>query len=287
MENKRILVTGGAGFIGGHLCEALSQKNSVFSLDNYFIGSQNNHVPSVLEYTNGGTYCRQLLRKYENYDLDYIYHLGEYSRVEQSFDDYKKVFKYNLTGTRNVVELAKKTGAKLIYAGSSTKFADETPDYIQSPYAWSKKINTELVNNCGKWFGMDYAITYFYNAYGPRELAQSKYATLIGIYTKAMQENRPLSVVSPGTQVRNFTYVKDIVAALELIGEFGQGDEYGIGSDTAYSVLDVAKMFGGEIQYLPARRGNRLSASVITEKTKQLGWTTKMDLETYIKGLSI
>ena len=287
MKNKKVLITGGAGFIGSYLCEELAKDNQVFSLDNYFTGSIANHVPGVLEYKHGGTYSPSLISRYENYGLDYIFHFGEYSRVEQSFEDYKKVFKYNLAGTRNVLELAKKTGAKLIYAGSSTKFADEHPDYIQSPYAWAKKINTELVSNYGKWFGIDYAITYFYNVYGPRELSTGTYATLMGIYTKAMMDGQPLTIVKPGTQRRNFTYIGDTINALKLIGEFGEGDEYGIGADQAYTIEEVAKLFGGPIEYLEPRRGNRMSASVITDKTRALGWKPTMDLETYIKGLNL
>lgn len=285
MKNKRILVTGGAGFIGSHLCERLAETNTVVSVDNYFTGCRTNHVPKVAEYNHGGTYAANFIPKYEHYGFDLIYHLGEYSRVEQSFDDYKKAFKYNLAGTRNVLELAKKTGAKLVYAGSSTKFAHDDAGYIQSPYAWSKKVNTELVVNYGKWFGLNYAITYFYNVYGGREISSGNYATLIGRYTEAMRNGNPLQVVRPGVQTRNFTYIEDVINALVLIGEHGSGDEYGIGSSNAYSINHVARMFGGPIEYLEERRGNRMSADVITEKTRELGWVPKQNLIEYITRL--
>lgn len=285
MENKRVLVTGGAGFIGSHLCEVLAKTNEVFVLDNYFTGSKTNHVTGVLEYHHGGTYSPSLISKYEHYNLDYIFHLGEYSRVEQSFADYKKVFKYNLTGTKNVLELTRKTGAKLIYAGSSTKFTHEHEGFVQSPYAWSKKINTELVVNYGKWFNIDYAISYFYNVYGGREISSGNYATLIGRYTEAMRSGDTLKVVQPGTQRRNFTYIDDIISALVLIGDNGYGDEYGIGADRAYSITEVAELFGGDVELLEPRLGNRMSASVITDKTRSLGWSPKTSLEDYINNL--
>ena len=79
---------------------------------------------------------------------------------------------------------------------------------------------------------------------------------------------KPITVVSPGIQRRNFTHVKDIVSGLITVGDFGQGDNFGIGSDDQYSILEVAKMFGGEIEFLPERRGNRKNASVKTEKQK-------------------
>lgn len=286
IQNKRILVTGGAGFIGSHLCERLVQNgNQVLSLDNYFTGSKVNHVDGVLEYRHAGTYTPDLMSHYENLGLDLIFHLGEYSRVEQSFADYKKVFKYNIRGTRNVLELTKRTGAKLIYAGSSTKFTHEHEGFVQSPYAWTKKINTELVTNYGQWFGIDYAITYFYNVYGGREISSGNYATLIGRYTEAMKNGDPLQVVLPGTQRRNFTYIDDIINALILIGANGEGDEYGIGSDRAFSVQEVAAMFGGPVELLEPRRGNRMSASVITDKTRALGWEPKTNLAGYIENL--
>ncbi len=284
MQGKRILVTGGAGFIGSHLCERLVEMGAeVLSLDNYFTGSVANHVEGVLEYRHASTFAIDMISHYEHMNLDYIFHLGEYSRVEQSFDEYKKVFKYNLDGTYNVLELAKKTGAKLIYAGSSTKFTEWDPGYIISPYAWSKKMNTELVVNYGDWFGIDYAITYFYNVYGGREISTGAYSTLIAKFKDKVENGQPLTVVKPGTQRRNFTYIDDIIDGLVLIGERGQGDEYGIGADRVYTVEEVAEMFGGPIEYLDERRGNRFSASVITDKTRALGWRPKVDLEDHIR----
>jgi UDP-glucose 4-epimerase len=89
----------------------------------------------------------------------------------------------------------------------------------------------------------------------------------------------------PGTQLRNFTHIDDIVDALVLIGEYGEGDEYGIGSDAAYSINEIANMFSSNIEYLEPRRGNRMSASVITEKTKKLGWFPKRNLIDYVDKL--
>lgn len=120
--NKKILVTGGAGFVGSHLCERLSldTNNEVYSLDNYFTGSKDNHVAGV-SYINGST---SQINELVNFNPEYIYHLGEYSRVEQSFDDIEKVWQLNKEGTFSVLQFCRKTGAKLIYAGSSTKFGD-------------------------------------------------------------------------------------------------------------------------------------------------------------------
>ena len=123
-----------------------------------------------------------------------------------------------------------KHGSKLIYAGSSTKFGDNGQGRNQSPYGWSNASNVDLVQNFGKWYGMKYAITYFYNVYGKREISTGKYATLIALFAEKYKNGLPLTVVSPGTQVRNFTHV-DIVSGIIRVGMDGCGDGYGIGSD--------------------------------------------------------
>jgi UDP-glucose 4-epimerase len=281
MREKNILVTGGAGFIGSHLCERLHKDGyNVTSLDNYFTGSIDNHIDGV-NYINAPTcdiHYAPIMRT-----PDIVYHLGEYSRVEQSFSDVRLVHEYNTKGTIEVLEYVREIGAKLVYAGSSTKFSDNGAN--DSPYAFSKAKNTELVMNYGKWYDIPYAITYFYNVYGGREIKEGKYATLIALFRDKIEKGEKLTVVSPGTQKRNFTHIDDIIDALVLIGEHGEGDGYGIGSEESYSVLDVAKMLNGDIQMLPERKGNRMTGDVITDKTKALGWNTEKNLKDYINIL--
>jgi len=276
---KKILVTGGAGFIGSHLCERLAKNNDVYSLDNYFTGSELNHVPNVT-YISGNT---KDITKLITFIPDIVYHLGEYSRVEQSFEDIEKVWSFNKDGIFAVLEFVRKNGCKIVYAGSSTKFGDGGLGRSASPYAWTKASNTELVKNYGNWFNVPYAITYFYNVYGPREIKTGKYATLIALFKEKMKNQEPLTVVSPGNQKRNFTHVDDIIDGLILVGENGYGDEFGIGSEESFSILEVAKLFNGKTEMLPERRGNRMNAEVISDKTKELGWSVKRHLVDYIE----
>ena len=280
---KIVLVTGGAGFIGSHLCEALynSGNYEVFSLDNYFTGSEDNHIKGVTYIKGNSTEIDSLI----DFKPDYIYHLGEYSRVEQSFEDIEIVWKFNKDGIFAVLEFCRKTEAKLIYAGSSTKFGDGGLGRSQSPYAWSKATNTELVKNYGNWFGLKYAITYFYNVYGPREISYGKYATLIALFKEKVKNGLPLTVVSPGIQKRNFTHVDDIIRGIILVGEKGEGDDYGIGSPDSFSIIEIANMFNdAKIEMLPERPGNRMTAEVKTEKTIALGWLPTMRVINYIKN---
>lgn len=281
--NKKILVTGGAGFIGSHLCERLSlnRNNQVYSLDNYFTGKESNHVVNV-SYIKGNT---KDISRLVDFIPDIVYHLGEYSRVEQSFDDIEKVWEFNKNGIFAVLEFARKVGCKILYAGSSTKFGDGGFGRSASPYAWTKASNTELVENYGRWYDIPYAVTYFYNVYGPREISEGKYATLIALFREKMRKGESLTIVKPGSQRRNFTHIDDIIDGLILVGENGYGDEFGIGSPSAYTVTEIAKMFGGEIEMLPERKGNRMMADVMTQKTEALGWQAKRNIEEYIKEL--
>lgn len=278
----KVLVTGGAGFVGSHLCERLVNKGHVVtSIDNYFTGSEDNHVQGVL-YRDLDT--RDVCELPTNFDI--VYHLGEYSRVEQSFDDFEKVWEYNKIGTKCILDFVKKCDAKLVYAGSSTKFTNEHLGYVKSPYTWSKETNTEFVKLFCEWNSIDYAITYFYNVYGPREIESGPYATLIAMFINKVKNGEPLTIVQPGTQKRNFTHIDDIIDGLILVGKEGYCDEYGIGCDDSYTIIDVAAMFGinTKIEMLPARKGNRMSAKVITDRTRALGWSSRKNLKDYISA---
>lgn len=278
-DKKLALVTGGAGFIGSHLCARLVKDgHRVISLDNYFTGSRDNHVPGV-DYREGHT---KDIEKHVSETPDIIYHLGEYSRVEKSLQEPDVVWGLNKDGTFGVVEFWRKKGGKLVYAGSSTKFGDGGLGRDQSPYAWTKATNTELVRNYSAWYGMPYAITYFYNVYGPGERAGA-YGTVIEIFRQKRLKGEPLTVNTPGTQKRNFTHVDDIIDGLVRVGESGTGDDFGIGNETAYSILDVARLFGGDIEMLPASMANRMDSYIDTSKTRALGWTSKKELAEYIQ----
>ncbi len=281
-RKSNVLVVGGAGFIGASLCRRLVQEGyQVTSLDNYFTGSEDNHIEGV-EYRRG--HAKDIASLIEK-TPDLLYHLGEYSRVEKSFEDPAIVWDLNKAGTFGVVEYCRLRGVeKLVYAGSSTKFGDGGMGRDQSPYAWTKASNTEMIRNYGAWYGVPYAITYFYNAYGPGE-RDGAYGTVIEIFRRQRERGEPLAVVSPGTQKRNFTHVDDIVDGLLLVGEKGEGDEFGLGADESFSVLEVATMFGGEIRMLPERKGNRMDAVLDTSKSRAVGWRAQRRLPDYIRSI--
>lgn len=282
ITNKKILVTGGAGFVGSHLCAKLVNfDNDVYVLDNYFTGSKKNHINNV-SYKKGET--KNIFKYFKHLEsLDYVFHLGEYSRVEQSFEDIDKVIEFNILSFFEVIKLCKHFNAKLIYCGSSTKFAKYFNKDDISPYAWSKKNNTEFLIYFADLFKIKYAITYFYNVYGDREISDGKYATVIAKFIKYKKSNKKyLTVTKPGTQRRNFTYIDDIISGLIVVAKRGYGDGYGIASSESFSLIELTKLFNMPYKFQEKKRGNRLNGKLVTSKTKSLGWKSQFNLRDFL-----
>lgn len=285
---ETILVTGGAGFVGSHLISRLLlryPKVQIISLDNYFTSNKSSHLKSdrVL-YIDGDT--QNIVTIWQEHDLpgpDAVFHLGEYSRIVQSFDDFDQVWDFNLRGTKEVVKFSHMHHCKFIYAGSSSKFGNAGQDENLSPYAWVKAKNVEFIKNFSQWFGLEYVVTYFYNVYGPRQIKDGKYATVIGIFESLYEQGKPLTVRSPGTQTRDFTHIEDIVDGIILCFEHGQGDGYQLGSGKEYSIMQVAEMFGGEYILVPALKGERVRGKADITKASSLGWMPKHSLPAYIE----
>lgn len=279
---KTILVTGGAGHVGSHIIEQLVKdpNNKVISLDNYFNGSPENHILGA-EYREGST---KDIDKLIPETPDVVFHLGEYARITPSFDEPEKVYEMNIVGTFAVVEFCRQRQVgKLIYAASSTKFANNGEERHANPYSFSKATNVDLINNYGKWYNLPYAICYFYNAFGPREKGITKYATLIAKFEQTYLEGKPFTVVKPGTQKRNFTYVGDLARGMILAAEKGQGDGYTLGNTKQYSVIEIAQAFGGPIEYVDGYPGRTESGEAPNKAREELGWDTTIDILDYIK----
>lgn len=278
----KILVTGGAGHVGSHVIEILVKdpKNQVISLDNYFNGSTKNHINGA-EYRKGHT---KDIEKLIPETPDVVYHLGEYARIAPSFDEPEKVFDMNLTGTAAVLEFCRKRGVgKIVYSASSTKFAIEGDGRHQNPYSFTKATNVDLINDYGRWYKLPYAICYFYNAFGPRENGVGKYATLIAKFEQAYLKREPLTVVLPGTQKRNFTYVGDLARGIIQVAEKGVGDGYTLGSTKGYSIKEIAEAFGGPIKYVEGYAGRMESGKAPNKAREEFGWETTVDIIDYIK----
>ena len=276
-----IIVTGGAGFIGTNLCKRLVEMGKrVISVDDYSSGKESNHVEGV-EYIRGDSMGM------ENHpnpkDIEAVFHLGEYSKVAPSFEDTRKIIDTNFHSTAKVVEFCKNHNIKIIYAGSSTKHADDGAN--ESPYAFSKAKNTELIKNYGTWFGLKYAICYFYNNYGPyQDTCADGWETVVSIFEKQKKANKKLTIVKPGTQRRNFTFVGDTVEGLIAAWLRDENDEYQLSSEESFNMFELAELFNHEYELIQERPGDRFESLIDFRETyKKLKWSPKKKLKDWIK----
>ena len=288
MKKNIILITGGAGFIGSALIKYFIENNykyKIISLDNYSSGSIKNHIKNKnVRYIRGNNKDIDKLLKKEKKNIKVIFHFGEFSRIFQSFKNYKKCFEYNIHHSSKVIEFAKNNEIKIIYSATSSNLGNNGKDENLSPYAWSKSKNIELIKNYNKWFGLKYEFVYFYNVYGPGQIINSPMSAVIGIFEQQYKNKKPLTVVKPGNQRRDFTHIDDIVKGCYLAWKKGNQNHYMLGTHKSYSILEIAKMFKTKIKYLPSRRGERLGSIIINNNAKKiLGYKSDIDIKNYIK----
>lgn len=280
----KILVTGGAGFIGSNLIKKLLEEDhDVESLDDYSTGCiKNEHRECT--YHVGDIETIDRLGKY-----DKIFHLAALSRIQPSFNNPNETFRVNTLGTQQVLELARRTGAKVVYAGSSSKWHDP----YQSPYASCKYMGEEVCKMYKRTYGMDIEIARFYNVYGPNEIVDGDWAAVIGIWRRQVRDGKKITIIGDGNQRRDFTYVNDIIEALYRIGFKNEvhEDAWELGTGLNYSINEVYKMFleryqGIEAKYIPEQPGNyRITLRENNDALERLGWFPKDVLRQYILSL--
>jgi len=281
---KKILITGGAGFIASNLINLILQKNSkvsIYSYDNYYSGSRKNHIKSKrVKYIKGDTQRINKNKLLNKIDFDHIFHFAEFSRIVPSFNNFDECIKTNTYGTFEVIKFCLKKKAKLIYSASSSTIGKNK---FLSPYSWSKYANNELIKNFSRWFGLKYVIVYFYNVYGPNQITKGHMSAVIGIFEKQYLSGKPLTVVKPGTQKRDFTHVYDIANGTFLAATKSVNSEFHLGSGKNYSIIEVAKMFKTKYKLTPERPGERFySLSKSNKANKYLNYKINNDLKTYI-----
>jgi UDP-glucose 4-epimerase len=266
MNKNIIIVTGGAGFIGSNLIELLTQKTNyqIISLDNYTTGSKSNHIldKNVL-YLKGDTKnFYKFFRKKRN-QIKVIFHFGEFSRIHQSFAGVNSCLNSNIIGTLKVLQFCLDNKIKIIYSATSASLGNNQQDQHLSPYSYSKSINMNLIINLHNWYKLQYEIIYFYNVYGPRQISKSNMAAVIGVFENQYINKMPLTVVTPGTQKRRFTHVKDTVSACYFAWKKNKNKHYAIASGQSYSIKTIASFFGNKIRFIKERRGERFKSEII------------------------
>ena len=289
---KNVLVTGGAGFVGSNLIKHLQEtypKIKITSLDNYFTGKEENHVPGATYYRGHTWEADTIFEKLtEEEYFDTVFHFGEYSRIVQSFEDIDFVHRSILSGTPIILELCRKWGAKLIYSASSSKFGNGGKDENLSPYSWMKSKMVELIKNYGTWYGLNYEICYFFNVYGPGQITTGDYATVIGIFERQFRAGELLTVVSPGTQTRDFTHIYDIVSGLIKAAEKdpAMNHEWHLRSGVNVSMIELTRMFNSAYTIIPERRGERFTSEEFPSDTETLlDWKPINNLKDWINQI--
>ena len=285
---KIIIVTGGAGFIGSNLIRFLLKRTNfnIISIDNYTTGSIKNHVINKnVKYINGQNKdISRILRNYKK-KIKIIYHFGEFSRIYQSFLHTKDCVNSNIYNSFEVINFAKDNNIKIIYSATSSNLGNDGKDQNSSPYAWTKTKNIELIKNYGDWFGLRYEILYFYNVYGPGQIKNGKMSALIAIFEKQYKNKKPLTIVKPGTQLRDFTHIDDIIEGCYKAVIKNKNKEYMLSSGKKFSILQIAKMFNTKYKYIPRRPGDRKDSIVLNNNAKKiLGFKAKNTLKDYIEN---
>ena len=289
MSKKKILITGGAGFVGTNLIKLLIKKTNfdIISLDNYSSGSKKNHIKNKrIKYIRGNTISIEKLIK-KPHEINSIFHFGEFARIFQSFLKMNECLNSNTVGSNAVFNFCLKNKIKLIYSATSASLGNNGDDKNLSPYAYSKSKNLELLENLKKWFGFKYEVIYFYNVYGPYQIRKGTMSTVIGIFEDHYKRKKALPVVKPGSQTRRFTHIDDTVNICYLAWKLNLCRHYSIASKKSYSILEVAKMFNTKIKYLPKRLGERY-ASALTKRNLSnniIRYYGKKDLKDYVNNI--
>ena len=262
----------------------ISEGHNVHSLDNYETGLKSNEQTGCDYHSNDITDIN-LMDK----DFDLVYHLAGLSRIQPSFNNPEETFRVNTIGTQKVCEFARLTGAKVVYAGSSSKWHNP----YQSPYSTYKYLGEEICKMYKLTYGMDIEIARFYNVYGPYEVIDGDWAAVIGIWRRQVRDGKKITIVGDGEQRRDFTHVNDICDALWRIGmkNFKHTDAWELGTGMNYSINDVYLMFkekfGIDSINIPDQKGNyRETLRENDDSLERLKWKPTDRLRDYITSLN-
>ena len=272
----RILVTGGAGFVGTNLIkQLLSDGHNVTSIDNYNTGKKENHI-------EGCHYIEADITEYSFpivYDL--VFHMAAIARIQPSFESPEKYIDTNFSGTYNIVRYCTKNNIPLTYAGSSSHHSGK----FKNPYTFSKDLGEDIIKLYQEHFGLKASIARFYNVYGPYQLTEGGYTTLIGRWLNNIQNDIQCVIYGDGEKRRDFTHVDDIVDGLiRIMKQEAYGHVFEFGREQNHSVNEVAKMLNITPEYednKPGEAQNTLSDSSLAKDI--LAWTPKINLQDYLK----
>jgi UDP-glucose 4-epimerase len=293
---KKVIVTGGAGFIGSHVVEALILGgHKVTVLDNLSTG----RLENISEFIDGIDFfdCNISVAGdwAELFDgVDWVIHLAALADIVPSIQRPEEYFHSNVDGTFNVLQAARKYKAKrFIYAASSSCYGipdiyptPETSDIKpQYPYALTKNIGEQIVMHWASIYDLPAVSLRFFNVYGTRSRTTGTYGAVFGVFLAQKLANQPFTIVGNGEQTRDFTYVSDIADAVICAAQSTKiGEIYNVGSGSTVSVNRIANLLEGDVIYIPKRPGEPDSTFADISKIRaELGWQPKIAIEDGVK----
>jgi UDP-glucose 4-epimerase len=275
-----ILVTGGAGFVGTNLIKRLLKDgHNVVSLDNYSTGKAENEQEGCKYYDVD---IRDVLDfDFFMEDVDVVYHLAALARIQPSFINPANTLEIGILGTMNILEWVREKDCKVVFAGSSSVHSGK----MKNPYTFSKYVADDLCLLYKEHFDVDVSICRFYNVYGPHQLTEGKYCTVVGIFERQYKTNEPLTITGDGEQRRDFTHIDDIVSGLILTSESETSHKtIELGRGNNYSINELAAMFDKETEYIEARPGEaRVTLCDTSEANMKIGYKPTRNIEDYVK----
>tara|TARA_R100000278_G_C5465498_1_gene162480 strand:- start:127 stop:1032 length:906 start_codon:yes stop_codon:yes gene_type:complete len=294
--NKKIIVTGGNGFIGSHIVDELSDNNEVHVIDNL-----SSDAADKFYYNKNALYHKADIADYDAIkniftDTDYVFHLAAEARIQPTLLNPILAAKSNMLGTCTVLQCSREAFVKrVIYSSTSSAYGlknipplqeDMTNDCL-NPYSVTKTGGEELCKMYNKLFGLETVIFRYFNVYGPRQPLKGQYAPVVGIFLRQNKANEPLTVIGDGHQRRDFTHVDDIVqaniAAASSDNNIIIGNTINVGTGTNYSVLEVAEMISDNIINLDPREGEAQITLANNKRLKEwLGIHPKDRLKEFI-----
>ena len=278
---KKAIVTGGVGFVGTNLIKRLLSENyKVISIDNYSTGKKENEQIGC-EYYNIDINNIMLADYVLFEDADVIFHMAALARIQPSLIRPKETIEANVNGTLNILEIARKYNTQVIFAGSSSFHHG----LYGSAYAWSKHAGEQLCKLYSEVYELNTSICRFYNVYGPYQLEEGEYSTVLGIFERQLRNKEPLTITGTGEQRRDFTHDDDIVDGLyKCVGKDFKAEIFELGRGENFSINEIVDMFEAERKYIPARKGEYdITLCDYSKAEQMLGWIPTKNLEDYIK----